>query len=442
MGSWRLAAPALDPGQTRHRRSLRRRQQDDAYRPMEDGGQPAPHVVRAGGSGGAHRRMAARAGQRRALDRVHPLDAGVAGLASDACRHRAAAGKVTMPSHLRALGKDLGLAAAQSLLLTTFLAHQACSMADAIGRTLYRLGVSRRRLLQWVTAEQSQATSRVDLWSIFLRMSGSVAVGAAAVVVIGAYAVGAMWIALPLAMLWIASPWVAFRHQSLDDRARSTHAGGVGYARIQGDRATHLAVLRRLRHGGRQLASAGQLPGNPRSGRRASNLAHEHGSLSAVRRLRSGFRLGRVGRGRAETRGDARDHGSPAMLSRALLQLVRHAGSASPRAALCVVGGQRQPCGASGHGGRRVPRVAGAGGALRELLEGPIDAIDLALEALEALPEDVRTHALVRWQLQEALAELRHRCSDPSAAEDAVARLAALAQGAANLTDLAIAPVG
>ena len=60
--------------------------------------------------------------------------------------------RITARSHLRALGADLWLALSQTALPVTFLAHQAWSMADAIGRTLFRLFVSRRHLLEWVTA--------------------------------------------------------------------------------------------------------------------------------------------------------------------------------------------------------------------------------------------------------------------------------------------------
>ena len=60
--------------------------------------------------------------------------------------------RITARSHLDALGDDLGLALTQTALTVTFLAHQAWSMTDAIGRTLFRLFVSHRHLLEWVTA--------------------------------------------------------------------------------------------------------------------------------------------------------------------------------------------------------------------------------------------------------------------------------------------------
>ena len=47
---------------------------------------------------------------------------------------------------------------AQTALLVVFLAHHAWLMADAIGRTLFRLLVN-RRLLEWITAAQSQSRS-------------------------------------------------------------------------------------------------------------------------------------------------------------------------------------------------------------------------------------------------------------------------------------------
>src|SRR6185369_10589268 len=53
--------------------------------------------------------------------------------------------------HLRAVGADFKLALSRILLLVTFLAHQAWAMSDAILRTLFRLIVSRRNLLEWVT---------------------------------------------------------------------------------------------------------------------------------------------------------------------------------------------------------------------------------------------------------------------------------------------------
>ncbi len=79
---------------------------------------------------------------------------------------------VTAVSHLRALRADIALAISQTALLTAFLAHQAWLMLDAIGRTLFRLVVSHRQLLEWTTAEQAQSAARSDLRSLYGRMTG------------------------------------------------------------------------------------------------------------------------------------------------------------------------------------------------------------------------------------------------------------------------------
>ena len=60
-----------------------------------------------------------------------------------------------MSGHLRALGGDFRFAATLAVLNITFLADQAWLMGDAIARTLWRLFVSRRHLLEWTPAAQT-----------------------------------------------------------------------------------------------------------------------------------------------------------------------------------------------------------------------------------------------------------------------------------------------
>jgi len=112
-------------------------------------------------------------------------------------------------SHLRALLSDLWLAALQSVFTITFLAHQAWLMTDAIGRTLFRLLVSRRNLLEWVTAAQAQLSSRLSLLGVYRRMSASVIIAVLAIVAVGVMGQGAWWIVVPFAVLWTAAPAIA-----------------------------------------------------------------------------------------------------------------------------------------------------------------------------------------------------------------------------------------
>ena len=80
---------------------------------------------------------------------------------------------ISKRSHARAVGRDLVLAASQVGLTLTMLAHQAWLMTDAIVRTLVRVYVTRRSLLEWVTAAQAKAGLRLDLSGFYRRMAGS-----------------------------------------------------------------------------------------------------------------------------------------------------------------------------------------------------------------------------------------------------------------------------
>ena len=111
--------------------------------------------------------------------------------------------------HLRAIGADVKLALSQVVLLVAFLPHQAWAMAEAIVRTLYRLVVSRRNLLEWVTAAQAKVSPRLDVLGFYRKMAGGIAlaVGAAAFV---AWAAQDAWpVAAPFIILWLVSPAVA-----------------------------------------------------------------------------------------------------------------------------------------------------------------------------------------------------------------------------------------
>jgi cyclic beta-1,2-glucan synthetase len=116
---------------------------------------------------------------------------------------------VNARSHLHALRSDLGLAASLTAFLIAFLAHQAWLMVDAIGRTLFRLFVSRRNLLQWVTAAQANLRPQLDLNGAYRRMSGGVAIALLAAALIGHFRPDAWPVAMPFVILWTASPAIA-----------------------------------------------------------------------------------------------------------------------------------------------------------------------------------------------------------------------------------------
>ncbi len=115
---------------------------------------------------------------------------------------------ISRGSHWRALISDVRIALSQAGLLVIFLAHQASLMGDAIVRTLYRLFVSHRHMLEWITAAQAQVSKRLDVPGFYRRMAGAVAIGIATLV-LAYFERASAPIAVPFAFLWIVSPAVA-----------------------------------------------------------------------------------------------------------------------------------------------------------------------------------------------------------------------------------------
>jgi len=128
---------------------------------------------------------------------------------------------ISKRSHLRGVGTDLVRAASQAALTLTLLAHQAWLMTDAIARTLLRVYVKRRNLLEWVTAAQAKSVFYTTLASVYHRMGGAVVLAAAASILAPFGSQGAWLIATPFALLWALSPAVA-HWISLPRRAAGT----------------------------------------------------------------------------------------------------------------------------------------------------------------------------------------------------------------------------
>ena len=118
-------------------------------------------------------------------------------------------GGISKRSHFRALLRDLWTGLAQVALNFTFLAYQAWLMADAIIRTLVRLYVTRKNMLQWVTAAQSKHSVDLNLLNIYVRMIGGVLLALFAGAILSVGRPSSFSAAFPFLVAWIAAPAVA-----------------------------------------------------------------------------------------------------------------------------------------------------------------------------------------------------------------------------------------
>ena len=124
---------------------------------------------------------------------------------------------ISKRSHIRAVVTDLIVGLSQLAMMLTLVAHQAWLMSDAILRTLYRLYVSHRLMLEWTTAAQAKRTSRLDVRGFYGMMAGAAVLGAAAAIFVACAGRGGGLIAAPFVILWMLSPAVA-RWASLPPR--------------------------------------------------------------------------------------------------------------------------------------------------------------------------------------------------------------------------------
>ncbi|HUO46132.1 MAG TPA: glycosyl transferase, partial [Acidimicrobiia bacterium] len=95
------------------------------------------------------------------------------------------------------------------VLQGAFLAHQALRTTDAIVVTLWRLAVSRKGLLNWVTAEEAERQFGLDRSGFVQRMAPSMLVGLASTTASALGKPEAFVVALAWSGMWVVAPLIA-----------------------------------------------------------------------------------------------------------------------------------------------------------------------------------------------------------------------------------------
>ncbi|MGO9039015.1 MAG: GH36-type glycosyl hydrolase domain-containing protein [Steroidobacteraceae bacterium] len=344
---------------------------------------------------------------------------------------------VKMRSHFRALRKDIWLAVSLTAFQITFLAHQAWLMIDAIGRTLFRLFVSRRNLLQWVTAAQSNLSSQLDLYSAYRRMSGGVAIAVAAAALIAVLYPDGWPLAMPFVILWVASPAIAV-WISLSPSV----AGHLAVADVDA-RALRLIARRTWRYFETFVTAEDNMlpPDNFQEDPRPV-LAHRTSPTNMGLYLLSAVSARDFGwAGTIET--VDRLEATLATMSR-LQQFrghfynwydTRDLRPLDPRYVSSV------------DSGNLAAHLIALANACREWVDFPApgrlpcrgvaDAMQLAREALDELPKELRTHTIAVAQLDHALDALAAALDDEANPKEIAARLARIEALTATLVDIA-----
>ena len=113
--------------------------------------------------------------------------------------------------HLRGVGASGGRQLGQISLTLAFLPYDAFISLDAIGRTLLRMLVTRKRLLEWQTSSDAERDRRARISPAFMPRCGSRRSSRwRAEFAWHVMQPAQLPLALPLLGLWLAAPWIAW----------------------------------------------------------------------------------------------------------------------------------------------------------------------------------------------------------------------------------------
>ena len=192
--------------------------------------------------------------------------------------------EVPFRQHLAAVERAARRHVVQALLALAFLPYEAFFCLDAIVRTIGRMLITHRRLLEWNPSSDVdralEQRDRTDLLASYRSMAIAPAIAAAAWVGLSFTNPAVLAVAGPILLLWGASPAIAWWiSRPLARRS----------ARLTVDQTHFLRKLARktwayfetLRRSGRPLAATRQRAGASGGQGRASHFADQHGTGTA-----------------------------------------------------------------------------------------------------------------------------------------------------------------
>ncbi|HEY8225790.1 MAG TPA: glucoamylase family protein, partial [Pyrinomonadaceae bacterium] len=136
-------------------------------------------------------------------------------------------------SHFRTLWREIKTNTAQTALSVILLAHQAYLMTDAVVRTMYRKLISRRNLLEWVTAAQAEQEASEDLPQFLRLMWPAVLLAAIAAFLSILFRRGSQPEVWFFVTAWASSPFVAYWFsQPLRIKPKQLIAGELAFVRL------------------------------------------------------------------------------------------------------------------------------------------------------------------------------------------------------------------
>jgi cyclic beta-1,2-glucan synthetase len=111
--------------------------------------------------------------------------------------------------HWLEIRKDFVLGLWHFWIKLVLLAHHAWLYTDAVIRALFRLFVSKKHLLEWVTAAQAKSSSSLSYGSFIRRLKGSIFVAVLLLALVYFLNPDALEICIPFCAMWLFAPFAA-----------------------------------------------------------------------------------------------------------------------------------------------------------------------------------------------------------------------------------------
>jgi cellobiose phosphorylase len=144
------------------------------------------------------------------------------------------------PMHLRGAAVSGGRHLCQIALTAAFLPYDAYISLDAIGRTLLRLLVTHKRLLEWRTSSDSERTTRSSLGNLYGDMWFAPAAALITGILLAARPPAPWPLTLPVLGLWLAAPWIAWRiSQPIEQEDPELTPGQIAFLRCMARKTWH-----------------------------------------------------------------------------------------------------------------------------------------------------------------------------------------------------------
>lgn len=135
-------------------------------------------------------------------------------------------------SHIVSETRAAGLHFVQALLTLMFVPNDAMMSLDSILKSLTRMLITRKKLLEWRSANDPGNAEGWSLWHFYKSMPAGPVAALIGLAVVLSHPTVAPWSALPLLGLWFAAPLVARSiSQNLPEKERELRPGQIAYLR-------------------------------------------------------------------------------------------------------------------------------------------------------------------------------------------------------------------